>query len=193
MRSLFLAISSFLVIALAPSLTVADDGFGTRSLPTLTLPYGTWQAAEYNAPADVRDVFSSNYWIANLLVDICVPKHPLRSPANRESSLGETRSSPMFRLVFKTADGFVCTQSLSSALNQNGSQPAGSSPSPLLLSSLSVGNRSEGKTFNTFNLSESLNLMTVIHCLFLDVYVHSKALRPGAPKLPVIVWIYGGG
>jgi hypothetical protein len=94
MRSLFLAISSFLVIALAPSLTVADDGFGTRSLPTLTLPYGTWQAAEYNAPADVRDVFSSNYWIANLLVDICVPKHPLRSPANRESSLGEARSSP---------------------------------------------------------------------------------------------------
>ena len=45
------------MIALAPSLTVADDGFRKRSLPTLTLPYGTWQAAEYNAPADVRDVF----------------------------------------------------------------------------------------------------------------------------------------
>jgi hypothetical protein len=57
MRSLFLALMSCLVIALAPSLTVADDGFRKRSLPTLTLPYGTWQAAEYNAPADVRDVF----------------------------------------------------------------------------------------------------------------------------------------
>jgi carboxylesterase type B len=89
--------------------------------------------------------------------------------------------------------GFICTQSLSFALNQNGSQPAGSSPSLLLLSSLSAGNQSEGKTFNMFNVSERLNLLTVIDCLFLDVYVPSKALRPGAPKLPVIVWVYGGG
>jgi hypothetical protein len=78
-------------------------------------------------------------------------------------------------------------------LNQNGSQPAGSSPSLLLLSSLSAGNQSEGKTFNMFSLSEHFNLLTVIDCLFLDVYVPSKALRPGAAKLPVIVWAYGGG
>jgi carboxylesterase type B len=89
--------------------------------------------------------------------------------------------------------GFICTQSLSSALNQNGSQSAGSSPSLLLLSSLSAGNQSEGKTFKFLNLSEHLNLLTVIDCLFLDVYVPSKALKPGAPKLPVIVWVYGGG
>jgi hypothetical protein len=60
MRRVFLALSSFLVIALAPSLTVADDGFGKGSLPTLTLPYETWRVAEYNGLADVRDFFSSN-------------------------------------------------------------------------------------------------------------------------------------
>ncbi|KHN96046.1 carboxylesterase family protein [Metarhizium album ARSEF 1941] len=29
-------------------------------------------------------------------------------------------------------------------------------------------------------------------CLFLDVYVPARAFEPGARKLPVIVWIYGG-
>lgn len=29
-------------------------------------------------------------------------------------------------------------------------------------------------------------------CLFLDVYVPGKALKKGAAKLPVLVWIYGG-
>jgi carboxylesterase type B len=30
-------------------------------------------------------------------------------------------------------------------------------------------------------------------CLFLDLYVPITAFAPGAPKLPVTVWIYGGG
>jgi len=29
-------------------------------------------------------------------------------------------------------------------------------------------------------------------CLFLDLYIPSKQLQPGAAKLPVLYWIYGG-
>jgi len=30
-------------------------------------------------------------------------------------------------------------------------------------------------------------------CLYLDLYVPGKALKHSKKKLPVIVWIYGGG
>jgi len=29
-------------------------------------------------------------------------------------------------------------------------------------------------------------------CLFLDLYIPSKQLQPGAAKLPILYWIYGG-
>jgi hypothetical protein len=72
MMSLLRQLSVLFMFATTAWLTAADDGFAKRNLPTLTLPYGTWQAAEYNAPADLRGVFSSHDWIANILVDLCV-------------------------------------------------------------------------------------------------------------------------
>lgn len=53
---------SLLICALATAVCAAPTGpqlgvtFSKRQdeLPTLTLPYGTWRASDYNADADVR-------------------------------------------------------------------------------------------------------------------------------------------
>jgi hypothetical protein len=51
-----------------------------------------------------------------------------------------------------------------------------------------------GGMLGDLDVSSLMNKMTGASedCLFLDVYVPGKALRPGAAKLPVVNWIYGG-
>lgn len=36
-------------------------------------------------------------------------------------------------------------------------------------------------------------MLTVVDCLFLDLYVPTKAIENPSIKLPVISWFYGGG
>lgn len=103
-------LSIFVVFAITTSLTAAGDGFGKRSLPTLTLPYGTWQAAEYNAPADVRDVFSSGDRIANILVDICVQNIRLVAPPTGNLRWEKLAPPPVQTGIQDGSYGFVCTQ-----------------------------------------------------------------------------------
>ncbi|KAF2816279.1 alpha/beta-hydrolase [Mytilinidion resinicola] len=136
-----------------------------RAMPKLTLPYATYEAANYNPLSDVRSTssictfpgpddakangdfqvytFKNVRFAAPPLGDLrwAIPEQPLVEPGVQNGSVG-----------------FACTQSL----------PAG----------LNVGSGSRSPKLDYF---------------FLDVYVPGKAIRGEVAKLPVIVWIYGCG
>lgn len=68
------------------------------SLPTLTLPYSTYQAASYDSTSDVRvqyllweKICSISSVKLTILLDIYVHEHPLCSASPGRSAVGSTR------------------------------------------------------------------------------------------------------
>ena len=63
------------------------------SLPTLVLPYATYQAANYNPDGDVSRSSQDPKYSLTYPTDIYVQKHSLRCSTSRQSSMGQTRAS----------------------------------------------------------------------------------------------------
>ena len=63
------------------------------SLPTLKLPYATYQAANYNADGDVSPLQKVPELPLTCPADIHFQKHPLRRSTSRRPSMGQTSAS----------------------------------------------------------------------------------------------------
>lgn len=101
--------SSFIcgaVLLAAPCLAApAELGlkFNKRAgaLPTLTLPYGTWQASSYNPDGDVchlsiprsLHIFINDPPELNIVPDLYIQKYPLWSSSGGELEMGQARPS----------------------------------------------------------------------------------------------------
>ncbi|QDS71255.1 hypothetical protein FKW77_000539 [Venturia effusa] len=133
-----------------------------QSLPSLKLPYGTWQASRYDSANDIY-VFKNIRFAA-------APVGPLRfaKPA-----------PPVPTDKLQTgAHGGTCAQSAPTGL-LTGALGSGLGS----IASGIVGSVDLGKVMGGAATSED--------CLFLDLYVPSNALK-GEVKLPIINWVYGG-
>ncbi|GME50176.1 putative lipase 2 [Neofusicoccum parvum] len=132
-------------------------------LPTLTLPYGTWRASDYNADADV-------YTFKNIR---------FAAPAGGENRWRKPQPPANNDTIQDGSYGPICVQAPIEGLNLLGpgnnapiggaiNQFLGGIPVPIF----------EGGSED---------------CLFLDLFVPGDAVRdPNSQSLPVIVWIYGG-
>lgn len=92
----------FLSLALAWFCITAPTDHGIRfdkrdgALPTLTLPYGTWQATKFDPNGDVS--FNSMFtlkvdvYFADFLADIYLQKHSLWGASGRGTKMGEACS-----------------------------------------------------------------------------------------------------
>ena len=99
--------SSFIcgvVLLAAPCLAApADLGlkFNRRdgALPTLTLPYGTWQASHYEPNGDVCSPYSRSCLplrmndMLKITKDLYLQEHPLRGSSNRRPEMGQASTS----------------------------------------------------------------------------------------------------
>ena len=63
------------------------------SLPTLVLPYATYQATNYNPDGDVSLPIQTPKSPLIHSTDIHIQKHPLRRSTSRRSSMGQTSAS----------------------------------------------------------------------------------------------------
>ncbi|KAF2454648.1 Alpha/Beta hydrolase protein [Lineolata rhizophorae] len=134
-----------------------------NSLPTLTLPYGTWRAAKYNHNADIY-TFKNIRFGAPPIGDLRWVK-----PAQ-----------PSFEVEIQDGSyGPSCIQTSIQGVNVLG--PGNNLPFGSDLNQFLAG------------LATPLFEGGSEDCLFLDLYVPGKAVRdPNNHKLPVVVWLYGG-
>ncbi|KKY22420.1 putative lipase 2 [Diplodia seriata] len=132
-------------------------------LPTLTLPYGTWRASEYNADADVY-TFKNIRFAAPPTGDNRWRKP--QPPANNDT-------------IQDGSYGPICVQAPIEGLNLLG--PGNNSPIGGAINQFLAG------------IPVPIFEGGSEDCLFLDLFVPGDAVRdPDTQSLPVIVWIYGG-
>lgn len=132
------------------------------SLPTLTLPYATYQAANYNPDGDI-------YTFKNIRF-AAPPTGDLRwaKPAPPETETG----------IQDGSYGPICIQAPIKGLPVTG--PGASSPIGEAVNQFVGGIPVPSFT----NASED--------CLFLDIYIPAAAVENPSLKLPVVSWYYGG-
>ncbi|KAL8800938.1 MAG: hypothetical protein Q9182_004820 [Xanthomendoza sp. 2 TL-2023] len=132
------------------------------SLPTLTLPYGTYRAAKYNPNGDIY-VFKNIRFAAPPTGNLrwAKPAPPTPESGIQDGSYGPTCIQAPIKGPQLTGPG------ADSPIGQAFNQFLGGIPVPSLQKA-----------------SED--------CLFLDIYVPAKAINNPSLKLPVISWIYGG-
>ncbi|KAK3998343.1 putative esterase and lipase [Cladorrhinum sp. PSN332] len=161
-RSLFCLLAWGLV-ALCSPLKPLGVTFETKSsLPILTLPYGSYRAAEYRQKSDLylfRNIRFAAAPVGNLRW--AKPAPPLQETKLQDGSYGPK-----------------CIQGAPNGLNLVG--PGNGSPIGAAINQF-LG----GIPIPLFSGGDE-------DCLFLDVYVPGKALKNPSAKLPVVVWIYGG-
>ncbi|KAK0640224.1 Secreted lipase [Lasiodiplodia hormozganensis] len=162
---------SLLICLLATAVCAAPAGpqlgvkFSKRQneLPTLTLPYGTWRASEYNADADVY-VFKNIRFAAAPIGNLRWRKP--QPPANNDT-------------IQDGSYGPICVQAPIEGLNLLG--PGNNSPIGGAINQFLAG------------IPVPIFEGGSEDCLFLDLFVPGDAVRdPDTHSLPVIVWIYGG-
>ncbi|KAF2399881.1 alpha/beta-hydrolase [Trichodelitschia bisporula] len=171
-----------LLDALAAASPIVHNGLPYHShearqanLPTIKLPYGTWQASKYDAANDI-------YTFANIRF-AAPPVGQLRFAKPAPPAVSTT--------VQTGSVGGTCPQSVPASLIgglMGSALGGGSSGGGLgsLLGSLS------GSLLQSMDLGKLMGgAASSEDCLFLDVYVPGKALK-GQVKLPVVNWIYGG-
>ena len=179
---------SFALLSLLTSLCRAAPAnlglnFDKRAdaLPTLTLPYATYQAASYNPDGDVRTdpvfvfipplslihvqiyTFKNIRFAAPPVGDLrwAKPAAPSSTPGVQDGSYGPICVQAPIKGPQLTGSG------ASSPFGQAANQFLAGIPIP------SLKNQSED-------------------CLFLDIYVPAAAIENPSLKLPVISWFYGG-
>ncbi|KAK8216046.1 Alpha/Beta hydrolase protein [Phyllosticta capitalensis] len=153
----------------APATPLTSKKLGVRfekradELPTLTLPYGTWQAAEYNEDADFYTFKNVRYGASTAGENRWKkPQAPSNNDTLQDGSYGP-----------------ICVQAPIEGLNLLG--PGNDSPIGGALNQF-LG----GIPLPIFDGGSE-------DCLFLDLYVPGDAVRdPDASSLPVILWIHGG-
>ncbi|KAK4232578.1 putative esterase and lipase [Podospora fimiseda] len=161
-RSFFFLLTWGLV-ALCSPLKPLGVTFETKSsLPILTLPYGSYRAAEYRQKGDLY-VFRNIRFAAPPVGNLRWAKP---APPQQETKLQDGSYGPK------------CIQSAPNGLNLVG--PGNGSPIGAAINQF-LG----GIPIPLFSGGDE-------DCLFLDVYVPSKVLNNPSAKLPVAVWIYGG-
>ncbi|KAK4180096.1 putative esterase and lipase [Triangularia setosa] len=143
-----------------------DPGVSFQSqspLPILTLPYGSYRASSYRSSSDLY-IFKNIRFAAPPIGELRWAK-PAPPPQNATLQDGSY--------------GPKCIQSAPNGINLVG--PGNNAPA--------------GAVINQFLGGIPLPLFSggSEDCLFLDVYVPGKALKNPSIKLPVVVWIYGGG
>ncbi|KAK4643571.1 hypothetical protein QC761_407080 [Podospora bellae-mahoneyi] len=133
------------------------------SLPVLNLPYGSYRASSYRSSSDLY-IFKNIRYAAP-------PVGELRWAKPAPPAQNSTHQDGSY--------GPRCIQSAPNGINVVG--PGNKAP--------------VGAVINQFLGGIPLPLFSggSEDCLFLDVYVPGKALKNPTIKLPVVVWIYGGG
>ncbi|GAB1315730.1 Esterase and lipase [Madurella fahalii] len=133
------------------------------SLPILTLPYASYRAASYRPASDLY-VFKNIRYAAPPVGSLRWAKP---APPLPNSTLQDGSYGPK------------CIQSAPNGVNLVG--PGNQSP--------------VGAALNQFLGGIPVPLFSggSEDCLFLDLFVPGKAIRNPSVKLPVVVWIYGGG
>ncbi|KAK0641217.1 Alpha/Beta hydrolase protein [Cercophora newfieldiana] len=132
------------------------------TLPVLTLPSGSYRAANYRSASDIY-IFRNIRFAAPPVGDLRWAKP---APPQPNSTLQDGSYGPK------------CIQSAVSGMNLVG--PGNTSPVGAAINQF-LG----GIPVPLFQGGDE-------DCLFLDVYVPGKAIRNSNLKLPVVVWIYGG-
>jgi hypothetical protein len=64
-----------------------------QNLPTIKLPYGTWQASKYDAANDVRPISSQLHISSSQPLDLYVQEHPIRRPSSWRPTVRKTCTS----------------------------------------------------------------------------------------------------
>ncbi|KAJ2892035.1 Lipase 2 [Zalerion maritima] len=133
------------------------------SLPTIELPYGTYRAASYERSTDVY-IFKNIRFAAPPVGDLRWAKP---APPATESGIQDG------------SYGHSCVQTGINGLNLMGD----GNSSPI------------GTAMNQFLAGIPLPMFEGGNedCLFLDVFVPAKAIKNRNLKLPVMVYVYGGG
>ena len=164
--SFLLIILSSVILGFATSVeTALGVKFDKRggALPTLALPYGTFQAADYNSEADIY-TFKNIRFAAPPIGSLrwAPPASPVRNDTLQDGSYGPS-----------------CVQSFPkkglNLLGPGAEFPVGGAINQFL----------GGIPASVLNGGDE-------DCLFLDLMVPGKAIRdPTGESLPVVVWIYG--
>ncbi|KAK7549259.1 Alpha/Beta hydrolase protein [Phyllosticta citricarpa] len=169
LSSTLLAAALFTTAFAAPATPPTSKKLGLKfekradELPTLTLPYGTWQAAEYNKDADFYTFKNVRYGASTAGENRWKkPQAPQNNDTLQDGSYGP-----------------ICVQAPVEGINLLG--PGNNSPIGGALNQF-LG----GIPLPIFDGGSE-------DCLFLDLYVPGNAIRdPDASSLPVILWIHGG-
>ena len=160
----------FICLSLATSsiATIAKSTLGIKlgeradSLPTLTLPYGTYQASSYDSNSDIY-TFKNIRFAAPPTGALrwAPPASPVKNETLQDGSYGPS-----------------CVQSYPRGLNFLG--PGNESPIGGAINQYLGG------------LPASVLKGGDEDCLFLDLIIPGKALRnPSGESLPVVVWVFG--
>ncbi|KAH8816214.1 Alpha/Beta hydrolase protein [Xylogone sp. PMI_703] len=155
-------IGSFIFVVSAVPATLGVRFDERSSMPTLTLPYGTWKASDYN-PISKIYTFKNIRFAAPPVGDLRwqKPAPPAHVDTIQDGSYGPQ-----------------CIQGFPKGLNFMGKgndSPIGTAANQFLA----------GIPVPSFQGASE-------DCLFLDVYVPAKAINNPKSKLPVVVWIFGG-
>ncbi|MCJ1229610.1 hypothetical protein MMC12_006279 [Toensbergia leucococca] len=162
-------LSSLIFSLLAALITAAPTESGLRfdkragSLPTLTLPYGTWQAASFDENGQIY-TFKNIRFAAPPVGELrwALPAEPEHNATLQDGSYGPVCVQAPLKGVDLVGPGDE--SAIGAAANQLFGGLTSLKPSP--------------------PSSED--------CLFLDIYVPAKAVNDPSLRLPVVHWIYGG-